>query len=414
MNICDVIAATRDGVVSAGQVEGFVAGVVDGSVSDAQVGAWLMAVRCRGLSVEATAALCGAMTKSGVVLEWGDGLVVDKHSTGGVGDKVSLVLAPLLAAAGFRVPMLSGRSLGFTGGTLDKLEALPGFTADLGVARARRQLDEVGCFIAAAGGDVAPADRRLYGLRDVTATVDSVPLIAASILSKKAAAGVGRLVLDVKWGEGAFMGTVGEAGVLARTLVEMGGVLGLEVAARLTPMLCPLGWAVGNACEVQEALAVLGGECGVVRDLTLELGYRLAGLAGGVDAGRLEGLLDSGVALGVFERMCEAQGVVSMVPVGGVFGVEVRALWSGVGEFSAAGVAAAAAAAGATRVAAGGRVDLSAGVVLFAAGGVEVRAGDVVAEVCGADRVAVERAGRLVAGAWREWRGEGPAGVWVV
>jgi thymidine phosphorylase len=263
----ELIRLKRDGAaLTRAQIDAFVQGLVDGGFSDAQVGAMAMAVVLRGMDTAETAALTAAMTQSGEVLRWdggalpaGHGPLLDKHSTGGVGDKVSLMLAPLLAACGAVVPMISGRGLGHTGGTLDKLEALPGYQ----VAPPRERLDAAlraaGCAIVGASERLAPADRRLYAIRDVTATVESLPLITASILSKKLAAGLQALVMDVKVGNGAFMAEPAAARALARSLVGVGRAAGLPTVALLTGMDEVLGHHAGNALEVAEALAFLSG-----------------------------------------------------------------------------------------------------------------------------------------------------------
>jgi thymidine phosphorylase len=320
----EIIRRKRDGAaLSADEIGAFVQGLVDGGWSDAQVGALAMAIVLRGMDTAETVALTEAMTHSGEVLDWSReafaGPVLDKHSTGGVGDKVSLVLAPLLAACGAVVPMISGRGLGHTGGTLDKLEALPGFRVDLPRERLAAQLHAVGCAIVGAGPALAPADRRLYAIRDVTATVESVPLIVASILSKKRAAGLQALVMDVKCGRGAFCQTPEAARTLARTLVDVAGGAGLPTVALVTDMDAVLGRAAGNALEVAEALAVLRGErrddaaLARLRELCLRLAAEalvLGGLARGATAAyRLAASrLDGGVAAERFARLVAAQG----------------------------------------------------------------------------------------------------------
>lgn len=283
-------------------IAAFVRGVLDGSVTRSQAAAWLAFVCCRGMTERETVALTRAMADSGTRLRW-DGLAgpfVDKHSTGGVGDKVSLVLAPLWAALGYRVPMLSGRGLGVTGGTLDKLEAIPGFRVDLDAAALRRALEEVGCFISGQTAELAPADRVLYALRNETQTVPSIPLITASILSKKLVEGIERLVLDVKCGSGAFMKTPSEARALADSLVRVGTGAGLRVEAHVTGMDEPLGEAIGNALEVEEAVAVLrGGGPPAVRDLVIQLSG---------EGERARRALASGAAAERFRAMVRAQG----------------------------------------------------------------------------------------------------------
>ncbi|MHC4823300.1 MAG: thymidine phosphorylase [Planctomycetota bacterium] len=253
----------RDGIPQTEKaIQGFVSGVLDGSVTDAQRGAWLAFTMVGGMTPEETVFLTRAMTESGTCLAWPnlEGPFVDKHSTGGVGDKVSLVLAPLWAHLGKKVPMLSGRGLGITGGTLDKLEAIPGYRTDLELPQLERALGEVGCFINGQTPDLAPADRILYATRNETQTVPSIPLITASILSKKLVEGLDRLVLDVKFGSGAFMTTRADAQALADSLQKVGNAAGVETEAVLTPMSEPLGLKVGNALEVEEAVATLQGQ----------------------------------------------------------------------------------------------------------------------------------------------------------
>ena len=258
-NPVQIIAAKRDGLeLTDGQIADFVNGFATDQIPDYQMAAMAMAIYLRGMTVAETAALTDAMLRSGSALTWtGSPPCVDKHSTGGIGDKVSLILAPLLACCGLRVPMISGRGLGPTGGTLDKLEAIPGYRTDLTMDEIQQWTNSIGCVITGASADLAPADRKLYALRDVTATVASIPLITASIMSKKLAEGLDVLVLDVKFGSGAFMKTreLGEA--LARSLVGTGLRMGVKTSAILNDMNQPLGRAVGNANEVLEAIDCL-------------------------------------------------------------------------------------------------------------------------------------------------------------
>ncbi len=313
----DCIAAKRDGFPLTGdQIARLIADYVAGEVPDYQMSAFLMAVYLQGMDDEETVALTGSMIASGEVLDLTSvpGLKVDKHSTGGVGDKVSLVLAPLVAELGVHVPMISGRSLGHSGGTLDKLESIPGFRADLTAAEMKRELDEVGLFITGQTGEIAPADRKLYALRDVTGTVACVPLITASILSKKIAAGIDGLVLDVKFGSGAFMTTRSSAMELAESLVSVGGRFGKEIVALLTDMNRPLGYGVGNWPEIVDVVRMLRGETipeltELVTILTGEM-LALAGVAGNADEGREQAAesLQSGKPFERFCRMVSAQG----------------------------------------------------------------------------------------------------------
>jgi thymidine phosphorylase len=283
------------------QIVGFVRGVVDGSVSRPQAAAWLAFAFVNGLDADESVALTRAMTDSGHRMSWPgiEGPFIDKHSTGGVGDKVSLVLAPLWAELGRRVPMISGRGLGHTGGTLDKLEAIPGYRVDLDDAALRAILRDVGCFISGQTASLAPADRILYALRNETQTVECIPLIVASILSKKLAEGLDELVLDVKVGSGAFMKAEEDARALAEALTAVGNGAGVRTRALLTDMSQPLGQACGNALEVEEAIACLqGGGPDDLRQLVL--------LLAGDDAA--EAVLDSGRACERFARMVRAQG----------------------------------------------------------------------------------------------------------
>jgi thymidine phosphorylase len=313
----EVIRAKRDGrALSGAQIQAFVRGLVDGSWSDSQAAALAMAVLLRGMGRDETVAFTRAMTHSGQVLQWADaqlpGPVLDKHSTGGVGDKLSLMLAPIIAACGGVVPMISGRGLGHTGGTLDKLESLPGYRVDVDHATLLATLRAAGCAIVGASAQLAPADRRLYAIRDVTATVESVPLITASILSKKLAAGLQGLVLDVKVGSGAFTPQLDEARVLAQSLVDTALGAGLPARALLTDMNQVLGQAAGNVLEVREAIAFLT-NAGTAsdprqREITLALCaelLHLGGLAADLPSAqaKAERALASGAAAERFARM---------------------------------------------------------------------------------------------------------------
>ncbi len=315
--LVEVIAAKRDGEkLAAAEIAELIAALGRGDLADYQMSAWLMAVFFRGLDDAETVALTDAMLRSGKVLDLGavKGIKVDKHSTGGVGDKVSIALAPLVAACGVPVPMVSGRGLGHTGGTLDKLEAIPGFKTQLPAADFARIVGDVGCCMIGQTAEIAPADKRIYALRDVTATVECIPLIVASILSKKLAEGIDALVLDVKVGRGAFMKDLARARALAEALVRVGTRAGKRVVGLLTDMEAPLGAAVGNAIETREALDVLagGGPADLV-ECTLRLGAEMLVL-GGVASGeadardRLGKAIASGAAATAAERMIAAQG----------------------------------------------------------------------------------------------------------
>ncbi len=314
----EVIAKKRDGQkLSDDEIRRFIDGFTRGSVSEAQAAAFAMAVYFRHMDIEERVALTRAMRDSGTVLDWSelDGPVVDKHSTGGVGDNVSLMLAPILAACGVYVPMISGRGLGHTGGTLDKFDSIPGYTATPDNDLFRRTVAEVGCAIIGQTDDLAPADRALYALRDVTGTVENVSLITASILSKKLAAGLDVLVLDVKTGSGAFMKTLEEALELAESLVRVANGAGVKTGAVITDMNEPLASAAGNALEVRNAVDFLSGAARDTRleQVTLELCARALELAGVVPdhrQGRDRALevLENGQALERFSRMVAALG----------------------------------------------------------------------------------------------------------
>lgn len=312
----ELIRKKRDGKsLTEGEIEGFIAGVTDGTIPDYQIAAMLMAIFLRGFDDDELAAWAGAMLHSGDVLDLSDIPLpkVDKHSTGGVGDKMSLPLAPAVAACGVAVPMVSGRGLGHSGGTLDKLEAIPGFRVDLGVDRFRRTVAELGLCLIGQTERIAPADRVLYALRDVTATVESVPLIASSIMSKKLAEGIDALVLDCKVGHGAFMKTHQQALDLGHAIRAIGHRADKAVTVVVTDMDAPIGRAVGNGLEVAESIAILRGEGPAdSRELTVCLGAEML-LCGGVvnnaeeGAERMSRALDDGSALDLFRRLVEAQ-----------------------------------------------------------------------------------------------------------
>jgi pyrimidine-nucleoside phosphorylase len=317
IRVIDVIRKKRDGLeLSRGEIEALVNGYTAGEIPDYQVSAWLMAVVLRGMTRPETAALTDAMLRSGELLDLSAiaPKKVDKHSTGGVGDKTSLVLAPLAAAAGVAVPMISGRGLGHTGGTLDKLESIPGFNVNLPVSDFRRILEVCGCCMIGQTAEIAPADRKLYALRDVTGTVESPYLICASIMSKKLAEGIDALVLDVKTGSGAFMKNEKDAAFLAELMVETGERMGKRVVALLTDMDQPLGLMIGNSLEVIECIDIMRGAGPAdLRELCLELAgwmLYLGGASKSVAEGKAESvkLITSGAALEKFRRMIELQG----------------------------------------------------------------------------------------------------------
>ncbi len=317
MRTVDVIARKRAGEeLSAAEIDSLVSGYARGEVPDYQMSAWLMAACLRGLTGAETAALTSAIVSSGRVIDWTGRLsnVVDKHSSGGVGDKTSLVVVPMVAALGVPVAKMSGRGLGFTGGTLDKLESIPGLRVRLSIAEMQTQVERIGLAIVAQSAELAPADGKLYALRDATATVDYLPLIASSIMGKKIAGGAQGIVLDVKAGDGAFMTEVENARALAGCMLELGRRAGRRVRAVVSSMETPLGYAVGNSLEVAEALATLRGQGPAdLLELCLVLGSQMLLLAGATrdeeEARRsLKGALASGAALGKLRQLVAAQG----------------------------------------------------------------------------------------------------------
>lgn len=317
MNMVEMILKKKaGGALSSEEIRYFVQGAADGSIPDYQLSALLMAICFQGMNAEETACLTMEMMRTGSTADLSaiNGVCVDKHSTGGVGDTTTLVLVPLAAACGAKVAKLSGRGLGHTGGTLDKLESIPGCSVDRTQAEFVSQVQKIGCAVIGQTSDLCPADKALYALRDVTGTVDCVSLIASSILSKKLAGGAGAIVLDVKTGSGALMRTVEEAVELARTMVDIGTLAGKPILALVTGMDQPLGTHVGNALEVKEAIDVLSGRTGGdLLTVSLELGSRML-VAGGVvrdvDEGRerMQAAIDSGAGLAKLREMIEAQG----------------------------------------------------------------------------------------------------------
>lgn len=397
--VLEAIEEKKAGRELSGEViRGVVAGYTDGSIPDYQMAAFLMAVFLRGMGYEETLALTRAMAESGETYSFPD--CVDKHSTGGVGDKVSLISLPIVAACGAPVAKLSGRGLGTTGGTIDKLESIPGFSVDLSEERFRRQVEEIGLAIIEAG-DLAPADREIYALRDTTGTVDSLPLIGSSIVSKKAATGAGHLLYDVKQGSGAFMKTLEDARELARLLVRLSESMGIRASALITNMDTPLGSAIGNALEVRESVAFLRGEP-VPEDLAGEaraVAARLLELKGDGDAqASVERAISSGAAHEKLRQFVRAQGgddeALEDLPTSESVR-EVRAPSDGhVAAFAALGVGRAALALGAGREKKTDRIDPAAGVEILAKPGDRVQRGDPVARLHG-DRE-VGRAERLI------------------
>lgn len=413
----DLIRAKRDGeALPPETIQEFVAAFMEDDVSDAEMAAFLMAVYFKGLSAAETAALTQAMVESGETLDLSGirGPTVDKHSTGGVGDKTSLVVVPLVASAGARVAKLSGRALGHTGGTLDKLEAIPGLRVELEPHVLIAQVNRVGCAIAGQSAKLVPADKRLYALRDRTATVNSVPLIASSIMSKKIASGSRAIVLDVKTGSGAFMKTPAESRALAAAMVAIGRAAGRRTAAVLSSMEQPLGRTVGNAVEVGEAIRTLRGEGpDDVKELSLALGAQMLVMAGiAPDAAgareRLEGALARGDGARMLAAMIEAQGgdpdVVEhpeRLPRA-KFEQPVPARADGfVTAIDAEAIGYAAIALGAGRAKAGDRIDPGAGIILERKIGHAVRRGDALVMLRAGSETRMAEAGRRVLDAYQ-------------
>jgi pyrimidine-nucleoside phosphorylase len=316
MNVAQIIATKRDGLeLSAEQIDFLVSGYAAKRIEDYQLAAWAMAVYFQGMTERETLQLTRSMLATGKPLSWPPGRPkVDKHSTGGIGDKTSIPLAPILAECGVDVPMISGRGLGPTGGTLDKLESIAGFRTDLTNAEIQALIADVGCVITGASSEIAPADKRLYALRDVTGTVPAIPLITASILSKKLSEGLDALVLDVKWGNGAFMKTRERARSLALSLVRVATLMGVPTRALITDMNRPLGRMIGNGLEIDESLEILDGKGPIdSRELTIRLGAELLVLAGvqsdlAAATAAMNRAIAGGKARERFERMVCAQG----------------------------------------------------------------------------------------------------------
>jgi thymidine phosphorylase len=396
LDVVELIRAKRDGrALTDDEIRWLIASYTDGAIADEQMSALLMAVYFRGLGPEELRTWTAAMVSSGERLDLGAvaAPTVDKHSTGGVGDKVSLVLAPLVASCGAAVPQLSGRGLGHTGGTLDKLESVPGWRAALSVTEMIEVLVEAGCVICAAGPGLAPADRKLYALRDVTGTVESIPLIASSIMSKKIAEGTAALVLDVKVGSGAFMQELPAARQLAQTMVALGQEAGVRTAALLTSMDAPLGRAVGNAVEVEEAVATLNGEGPAdLVEVTIALASQMLALAG-IEADPAAALAD-GRALGRYNSMITAQGGDPAAPLPRArHSREVTAAQSGwLRRLDARAVGVAAWRLGAGRARKEDPVSASAGVLCLVKPGEQVEEGQPVLELRADDQSRFSRA----------------------
>ena len=405
MNALEVIGHKRDGHEhTPEEIDFLVSGYVRGEVPDYQVAAWLMAVLLRGMTPAETLALTRTMVASGEVLDLSAiaGIKVDKHSTGGVGDKVTLIAAPLAAACGVKVPKLSGRALAHTGGTLDKLESVPGVRVELAPERFVEQVREIGIAVAAQSPRMVPADKLLYALRDVTATVPSLPLIASSVMSKKIAAGADAIVLDVKFGRGAFMPDVASAEDLAREMVVLGEGAGRRTVALVTAMDNPLGRSVGNALEVQEALDALAGEGDEeLLEVSLRVTREMCAVAG-VDAD-VEAVWRAGAGRKKFEEMLAAQGghLERGLPVAPVK-VAIEAPREGhVASIDALEVGLSAAEIGVGRIRKEDAVDPAAGFVIEAQVGARVRGGDALVTVHARSPELVDRVRARVANAWR-------------
>ena len=402
MLMTDIIAAKRDGgELTRGQIEFFVRGVTDGSIPDYQSAALLMAIVWRGMNRRETLDLTLAMMNSGDTLDLSSisGVKADKHSTGGVGDKTSLALLPMVAAQGVRMAKMSGRGLGHTGGTLDKLESFPGFSSALTHEQFLNQVERVGFAIAGQTADLDPADKKLYALRDVTGTVQSIPLIVSSIMSKKLAAGADVIVLDVKTGSGAFMKTEADALTLAREMVEIGRLAGRKTVACITDMDQPLGNAVGNALEVREELCLTLGSCiltgaGAAKDEAEARAKLERGIA---DGSALEKFAEFVEAQGGYRRAVYDEGLLPAAPVR----YEARAASSGfVRHIDAQGVGLVSMHLGGGRETAESGIDLAVGVELHKKRGDAVAAGESVATIHARDEAGAESAARLLLAAY--------------
>ncbi len=412
MNPVDIITRKRDGQrLSDADIRAFIHGFVHGSVTDYQAAAWAMAVYFQGMDAAETTALTLAIAESGDQLDLHDALpihtvIVDKHSSGGVGDKTTLAVAPIVAACGLPVGKMSGRGLSFTGGTIDKLESIAGWSPDLSEAQFRRQLADIGLVIAGQTADLAPADKQLYALRDVTATVDSLPLICSSIMGKKLAAGADAIVLDVKCGRGAFMETLSEARELAQLMVDVGARAGRRVTALITQMAQPLGYAVGHSLEVQEAVATLRGEgpddfTALVEEIAAEMVVLGGGKKITLDTAKqaVHKAVGSGAALAKFREFVVAQGgdpalvdEPERLPKAPVQ-IEVKAERAGwISEVDAREVGLSVVTLGGGRQKKGDPIDHRVGAVLAAKVGTRVDAGDLLCTVHAADEGETTRA----------------------
>lgn len=417
MRAYDLILKKRDGgSLSPEELDFLVGGFARGEVPEGQIAAWLMAVFFRGMTRDETVDLTMTMVRSGKTLDLScvEGTKVDKHSTGGVGDKTTLVLMPLLAAAGIPVVKMSGRSLGFTGGTLDKLESIPGFSVALTPDRMIDQARRIGIVLAGQTLDLVPADKKIYALRDQTATVDCLPLIAASVMSKKIAAGADAIVLDVKAGSGAFMKEIADAEALARIMVEIGTKVGRSTVAAITNMDQPLGRAVGNALEVAEAIRTLQGDgpddlvelCAVLGGLGLFLGGKAASRADGEKM--IDRLIADGRGIEKFREWVSAQegdprvsDDLSLLPKATLIKRVAAGQSGSVAQVDALTIAEAATALGAGRGSAGASPDLSVGVVLMKKIGDSVKVGEPIAEIHACTDTAASESERLIIKAYK-------------
>lgn len=394
MRFYDLIEKKKSGeALEASEIKEAVNLYTAGGIPDYQMSAFLMAVCLRGMTGEETVALTEAIRDSGDVvnlMEFGDG-IVDKHSTGGVGDKTTLIISPIVAAAGGVIAKMSGRGLGHTGGTVDKLEAIPGFATTLSPEKFKKQVEEIGIAVVGQSGELAPADKKLYALRDVTATVDSIPLIASSIMGKKLAAGAKSIVLDVKYGNGAFMKSQKDAEALADAMMEIGKKSGRRMAAVISSMNAPLGYAVGNLCEAKEAEEILSGKSGgELLKLCLTLAALMLSLSLNIDLAEAEikarGVLSDGSALAKFRQWLTWQGVrpdvanaVSSLPMSNFFEVVISPCDGYVSSIDAKLIGSAAMTLGAGRAEKNDSIDHGAGIILAVKRGDKVRRGDILA-----------------------------------
>ncbi len=411
MRSYDIIRKKSDGKsLTRDELNYFLSGFNKGDVPDYQVSAFLMAVLLRGMTAEETLYLTEVMIESGTILDLSDipGSKIDKHSTGGVGDKVSLVLAPLVASAGGIVPMMSGRGLGHTGGTLDKLESIPGFRTEIAAKKFKEILERVGCSMVGTSGEIAPLDKKLYALRDVTATVESIPLITGSIMSKKLSEGLQGLVLDVKVGSGAFMKELEAARELAKSMVSVGNSFGVKTIAVLTDMSEPLGMAVGNALEVTESIDALRGKgTGDLMEVTLCLGaymLQIAGIEEDITAGKimLLKLINNGSALQKFKEMVQEHGGNPMIldrPTllpHSCLSVELSSVDEGyINYMDAEAVGTASMILGAGREKLDSHIDHSAGILLRKKVGDYVKKDEILCDFCTSNEEAVEDARKI-------------------